>query len=95
MNGQGVDDGLTEVCERGPSQGVAADRDESVQSAVGQHMKEHEVGKVMQDWDVNDGASPLDRIAFFNRPVITENYGPDIIGLKIERHSDNSTGKFD
>ena len=47
------------------------------------------------DRHVDDGAGPLDGVAFLDRVVVTEDHDADIVGLQIERHTDDPSGEFD
>ena len=44
---------------------------------------------------IDDGAGPLDDVAFLDIPVFAEDHDTDIVGLKIQRHPPDSAGEFD
>ena len=51
--------------------------------------------ELLADRDLDDGAGPLDQIAFLDVPVIAEDNDADIVGFEIERHALGAIGELD
>src|SRR4029078_9116145 len=51
--------------------------------------------KTFTDRNFDDGASPLDRIAFLDRAVVAENNDADVVGFEVQRHATDAAREFD
>ncbi len=51
--------------------------------------------KSLTDRNFNDGAGPLDGVAFLNRAVVAENNHADVVGFEVQGHAANSAREFD
>ena len=51
--------------------------------------------KLVANRNVHDGLGALDRVAFFDRPVITEDDNTNVVNFQVQRHAANSTREFD
>ncbi len=56
---------------------------------------DHAAEQALADRHVHDGTGPLDRVAFLDVPVRTEDHDTDIVDFEVQRHSPDSAGKFD
>ena len=50
--------------------------------------------KAFANRNVNDGAGPLDGVAFLNAPVIAEDNDTDIVAFQVERHTFDAAREF-
>ena len=44
---------------------------------------------------VDDGARPLDGVAFLDVAVVAENHDADVVGFQVQRHAADAAGEFD
>ncbi len=51
--------------------------------------------KTLADRNFDDGAGPLDRIAFLDRAVVAENNDADVVGFEVQRHAADAAGELD
>ena len=47
------------------------------------------------DGDIDDGAGPLDGVAFLDVAVAAEDHGADIVGFQVQGHAADTTREFD
>ena len=51
--------------------------------------------KALADRNLDNGASPLDGVAFLNRAVVAEDNDADVIGFEVQRHAADAAREFD
>src|SRR4030095_15986548 len=56
---------------------------------------EHAAQQALAHRRVDDGAGPLDGVAFLDRAVVAEDHDADIVGLEVEGHAADAAGEFD
>ena len=51
--------------------------------------------QLFANWNINDGAGPLNGVAFFNAAVVTEDNNTNIVGFQVQSHALNAPWEFD